>query len=113
LLPIATAMNAVSFFRLFSRLFLGQRRTGFTVMADALPRERWVLAGIVLFMVVGGLFPSAIVIEHSSGIEVNEAARTFGNPQPVRPTCANNLNMQSLLAKSSGKAFIAAVQLKK
>ena len=113
LLPIATAMNAVSFFRLFSRLFLGQRRTGFTVMADALPRERWVLAGIVLFMVVGGLFPSAIVIEPSSGIEVNEAARTFGNPQPVRPTCANNLNMQSLLAKSSGKAFIAAVQLKK
>jgi len=113
LLPIATAMNAVSFFRLFSRLFLGQRRTGFTVMADALPRERWVLAGIVLFMVVGGLFPSAIVIEHSSGIEVNEAARTFGNPQPVRPTCANNLNMQSLLAKSSGKASIAAVQLKK
>jgi NADH-quinone oxidoreductase subunit M len=114
LLPIATAMNAVSFFRLFSRLFLGQRRTGFTVMADALPRERWVLAGIVLFMVVGGLFPSAIVIEHSSGIDVvNEAARTFGNPQPVRPTCANNLNMQSLLAKSSGKAFIAAVQLKK
>src|SRR6185437_15789554 len=114
LLPIATAMNAVSFFRLFSRLFLGQRRTGFTVMADALPRERWVLAGIVLFMVVGGLFPNAIVIEHSSGIDVvNEAARTFGNPQPVRPTCANNLNMQSLLAKSSGKAFIAAVQLKK
>ena len=113
LLPIATAMNAVSFFRLFSRLFLGQRRTGFTVMADALPRERWVLAGIVLFMVVGGLFPSAIVIEPSSGIEVNEAARTFGNPQPVRPTCANNLNMQSLLAKSSGKASIAAVQLKK
>ena len=114
LLPIATAMNAVSFFRLFSRLFLGQRRTGFTVMADALPRERWVLAGIVLFMVVGGLFPSAIVIEHSSGIDVvNEAARTFGNPQPVRPTCANNLNMQSLLAKSSGKASIAAVQLKK
>ena len=40
LLPIATAMNAVTFFRLFSVLFLGKRRTGFTVMADALPRER-------------------------------------------------------------------------
>ena len=44
LLPIATAMNAVSVFRLFTRLFLGKRRTGFTVMADALPRERWILA---------------------------------------------------------------------
>src|SRR6185312_12320476 len=37
-LPIATAMNAVSIFRLFTRLFLGRRRTGFTHMADALPR---------------------------------------------------------------------------
>jgi NADH-quinone oxidoreductase subunit M len=70
LVPIATAMNAVSFFRLFTRLFLGKRRTGFTVMADALPRERWVLAGIVLFVVLGGLFPNATVIEHSSAVDV-------------------------------------------
>jgi NADH-quinone oxidoreductase subunit M len=70
LLPIATAMNAVSFFRLFTRLFLGKRRTGFTIAADALPRERWVLAGIVLFVVLGGLFPNATVIEHSSGVNV-------------------------------------------
>ena len=41
LLPLATAMNAVSVFRLFTRLFLGKRRT--TLMADALPRERWIL----------------------------------------------------------------------
>jgi hypothetical protein len=63
-------MNAVSFFRLFSRLFLGKRRTGFTVMADALPRERWILTGIVLFLVLGGLFPNATVIEHSSEVDV-------------------------------------------
>lgn len=61
LLPIAIAMNAVSIFRLFARLFLGKRRTGFTVMADALPRERWVLTAGVLFVVLGGLFPAAIV----------------------------------------------------
>jgi NADH-quinone oxidoreductase subunit M len=61
LLPIAIAMNAVSIFRLFTRLFLGKRRTGFTVMADALPRERWILTVIVLFVVLGGLFPNAIV----------------------------------------------------
>ena len=78
LLPMATAMNAVSFFRLFTRLFLGKRRTGFTVMADALPRERWVLAGIVLFVVFGGLFPNATVIEHSSEVDVvDQTIRTI------------------------------------
>ncbi len=61
LLPVAIAMNAVSMFRLFTRLFLGKRRTGFTVMADALPRERWILTAGVLFVVLGGLFPNAIV----------------------------------------------------
>ncbi len=61
LLPIATAMNAVSIFRLFATLFLGKRQTGFTIMADALPRERWILAAGVLFVVFGGLFPQAIV----------------------------------------------------
>ncbi|HLK62613.1 MAG TPA: proton-conducting transporter membrane subunit [Bryobacteraceae bacterium] len=61
LLPLATAMNAVSIFRLFTRLFLGKRRTGFTVMADALPRERWILTAGVLFVVLGGLFPNAFI----------------------------------------------------
>jgi NADH-quinone oxidoreductase subunit M len=74
LLPIATAMNAVSVFRLFTRLFLGKRRTGFTVMADALPRERWILAAGVLFVVLGGLFPSVIVAQRSAGIEIVERA---------------------------------------
>lgn len=90
LLPIATAMNAVSFFRLFSRLFLGKRRTGFTIMADALPRERWILAGIVLFLVLGGLFPNATVIEHSSEVDVvDEAIRpstTLTGPRATRTT---------------------------
>src|SRR4029078_7889086 len=61
LLPIATALNAVSIFRLFVRLFLGKRRTGFTGMGEALPRERWILAAGVLFVVLGGLFPAALV----------------------------------------------------
>ena len=65
-LPIATAMNAVSIFRLFARLFLGKRRTGFTHMADALPRERWTLAAGVLFVVAGGLFPNVIVGQRSA-----------------------------------------------
>ncbi|HLJ49191.1 MAG TPA: proton-conducting transporter membrane subunit [Bryobacteraceae bacterium] len=69
LLPVAIAMNAVSVFRLFVRLFLGKRRTGFTVMADALPRERWTLTVGVLFVVLGGLFPSAIVSLRSAEAE--------------------------------------------
>jgi len=74
LLPIATAMNAVSIFRLFTRLFLGKRRTGFTVMADALPRERWTLAAAVLFVVLGGLFPNVIVIQRSAQADIVEQA---------------------------------------
>lgn len=78
LLPIATAMNAISIFRLFTRLFLGKRRTGFTVMADALPRERWILAAGVLFVVLGGLLPNAIVIQRSAqGDIVGHAIRTL------------------------------------
>jgi NADH-quinone oxidoreductase subunit M len=68
--PIATTMNAVSVFRLFTRLFLGRRRTGLTVMADAVPRERWILAAGVLFVVLGGLFPNVIVAQRSAEIDV-------------------------------------------
>jgi NADH-quinone oxidoreductase subunit M len=95
LLPIATAMNAVSFFRLFTRLFLGKHRTGFTIMADALPRERWVLAGIVLFVVLGGLFPNATVIQHSSGGDVvDEAIRTSKILKRSTGESDNNSSMQ-------------------
>jgi NADH-quinone oxidoreductase subunit M len=74
LLPVATALNAVSIFRLFARLFLGKRRTGFTIMADALPRERWILAAGVLFVVLGGLFPNLIVAQRSAEAETVEQA---------------------------------------
>lgn len=84
LLPVATAMNAVSIFRLFTRLFLGKRRTGFTVTADALPRERWILAAGVLFVVFGGLFPNAIVIQRSSEADlVQEGIHTAADLNPV------------------------------
>ncbi|HKT26348.1 MAG TPA: proton-conducting transporter membrane subunit [Terriglobales bacterium] len=98
LLPIATAMNAISVFRLFTRLFLGKRRTGFTVMADALPRERWILASGVLFVVFGGLFPNAVVIQRSSeadlvqeaihtGVDLNSIGKVDGPPEK-RPIAA-------------------------
>jgi NADH-quinone oxidoreductase subunit M len=74
LLPIATALNAVSVFRLFTRLFLGRHRTGFTITADALPRERWILTAGVLFVVLGGLFPSAFVALQSAQAEIVDQA---------------------------------------
>lgn len=83
LIPIATAMNAVSVFRLFVRLFLGKRRTGFTVMADALPRERWILAAGMLFVVLGGLYPGAIVAQHSLRTEIAER-QPAAKPVPVK-----------------------------
>lgn len=89
LLPISTAMNAVSFFRLFARLFLGKRRTGFTVMADALPRERWILTAGVLFVVLGGLFPSAIVTLRSAEAEAVEQAIGV----PIRPAPVFDLKL--------------------
>lgn len=81
LLPIATAMNAVSFFRLFTRLFLGKRRTGFTTTADALPREQWILTAGVLFVILGGLFPSTIVTPRLAEAETSEQAAHA----PLRP----------------------------
>jgi NADH-quinone oxidoreductase subunit M len=74
LLPIATAMNAVSVFRLFARLFLGKRRTGFTAVVDALPRERWILAIGIVFVVLGGLFPNVIVARRSAEAGLVEGA---------------------------------------
>jgi NADH-quinone oxidoreductase subunit M len=78
LLPIAIAMNAISIFRLFARLFLGKRRTGFTVMADALPRERWILTAGVVFVVVGGLFPTAMVVLRSADASVVQETLSAG-----------------------------------
>ena len=90
LLPIAIAMNAISVFRLFARLFLGKRRTGFTVMADALPRERWILTAGVLFVVLGGLFPNAIVAlgpaagETVKVTDVGVATKPSATPAPAQ-----------------------------
>ncbi len=83
LLPIATAMNAISIFRLFTRLFLGKRRTGFTIMADALPRERWMLAAGLIFVVLGGLFPNAIVALQTAEAETVASSAPRREPVPL------------------------------
>jgi len=93
LLPIAIAMNAVSIFRLFTRLFLGKRRTGFTVMADALLRERWILTAGVLFVVLGGLFPNAIVVLRPVDVETVEQvidSPAHPNQRPLERAVSNS-----------------------
>ncbi|MBC8168034.1 MAG: hypothetical protein H7Y20_19470 [Bryobacteraceae bacterium] len=60
-MPLATALNAIQVFRLFSHLFLGRQASVGQGVPDALPRERWVLSAILLFLVLGGLAPSVLV----------------------------------------------------
>jgi NADH-quinone oxidoreductase subunit M len=60
-LPLATALNAVNIFRLFSRLFMGRRTTAVPMFPDALPRERAVLAIFLLFLIAGGLLPGRLL----------------------------------------------------
>lgn len=92
LLPLAIAMNAVSIFRLFTRLFLGKRRTGFTIMADALPRERWILTAGVFFVVLGGLFPNGIVALGTVNSEIVEAVTS--EPTHSIPFAGRELHAQ-------------------
>jgi NADH-quinone oxidoreductase subunit M len=60
-LPVVTAVNAFSVVRLFARLFLGRPRAAVHNLADALPRERWVLTAALLFLLLGGLFPAPLI----------------------------------------------------
>jgi NADH-quinone oxidoreductase subunit M len=60
-LPLATALNAISFYRLFSRMFLGRRAETTPVFPDALPRERAVLTVLVLCLIAGGLAPGYVI----------------------------------------------------
>jgi NADH-quinone oxidoreductase subunit M len=64
-LPLATALNAIHLYRLFSTLFLGRRPSHVMPVADALPRERWCLSAIVAFLVVSGLAPQLLIPSRS------------------------------------------------
>ena len=109
LLPIATAMNAVSVFRLFTRLFLGKRRTGFTLMADALPRERWILTAGVLFVVLGGLFPNAIVAQRLTEAETVDQAIGTPRPPTANPELTNDA-VEMLSQRLSANSRVDSVE---
>ncbi len=82
-LPLATALNAVTVFRLFTTLFMGKRATLATPIPDALLRERLAMAITVVLLVTGGLVPSVLV-----GLRTPSAARL-----------ANMLAPQSIVRK--------------
>jgi NADH-quinone oxidoreductase subunit M len=60
-LPLATALNAITGFRMASRLFWGRRPTVATPIVDARLRERLALSVPVVALVVGGLFPGLFI----------------------------------------------------
>ncbi|MFN7922332.1 MAG: proton-conducting transporter membrane subunit [Bryobacteraceae bacterium] len=60
-LPLATAINAITFLRLFATIFLGQRVASLPHLPDARRRERWALSVCVALLVLGGLFPQVAV----------------------------------------------------
>jgi NADH:ubiquinone oxidoreductase subunit 4 (subunit M) len=80
-------MNAVSLFRLFSKIFLGARAGAVYGVTDAAPRERWVLAAIALFLVVAGLTPATIVGFRTPAAQAAQAPahETAGGPLPATP----------------------------
>ncbi|MBI3298976.1 MAG: hypothetical protein HYZ75_12470 [Elusimicrobia bacterium] len=60
-LPVVSALNGFVVLRLFALLFWGPALDAARGMPDALPRERWFLSAAVLFLLFGGLFPSALL----------------------------------------------------
>jgi NADH-quinone oxidoreductase subunit M len=60
---LAMILNAISFLRAFTLTFLGQLRRGVRrgTLQDLLPRERMTAVGLLLVLVLAGIFPGAIV----------------------------------------------------
>jgi NADH-quinone oxidoreductase subunit M len=60
-LPLATALNAITIYRLFAMLFLGRAAAATPKLRDAMPGERWALSAVAVFLVANGLVPSILV----------------------------------------------------
>ena len=68
-LPLATALNAINVFRLFSHVFFGRKTTQVPVFPDALRGERLALSALVLFLIAGGVMPRLIISTRSASAE--------------------------------------------
>ena len=79
-LLFTTAFNAINFMRLFGTLFLGVLPKHVINIPDALPRERWPLAACMVFLILGGLFPSVVIGWRAEAASVIETA--LGGAKP-------------------------------
>lgn len=77
-LPIATAFNAINLLRIFNILFLGLLQRDVIDIPDALPRERWPLAVLAVFLIGGGILPSVVIHWRESAAHVIEKALGVG-----------------------------------
>ncbi|MCX6597182.1 MAG: proton-conducting transporter membrane subunit [Acidobacteria bacterium] len=69
--PLATALNAIGIFRLFGILFLGRRLAPTMIVPDAITRERWPLAALILLLVALGLVPQmAINLRSAAAVQL-------------------------------------------
>jgi formate hydrogenlyase subunit 3/multisubunit Na+/H+ antiporter MnhD subunit len=84
LLPLATALNAIHVIRVFQTLFLGTLPKHVHDVPDALPRERWPLAFITAFLIIGGLIPALILPLHLPAAE--HLAKGLTAHLPLRPS---------------------------
>ena len=60
-LPVATALIAIRLLGLFSSMFLGRLGSSVPAVADAMPRERWVLTAMIALLVIAGLVPQTVI----------------------------------------------------
>lgn len=75
-LPLATALNGITIFRLFTTLFLGRAAKDSVAITDALPAERWSLTATSAFLVITGIAPALLIGLRSAHAE--QLARLLG-----------------------------------
>jgi len=76
-LLVTSAFNAINLIRLYGILFLGVLPKHVIDIPDALPRERWPLTACVVFLILGGLFPSIIIGWRAETVQAIEKALGF------------------------------------
>ncbi|MBS1832720.1 MAG: hypothetical protein JST65_08405 [Acidobacteria bacterium] len=83
-IPVATALNAITIYRLFTRLFLGARVDVLPTVPDARLRERLPLTAIVLGLVIFGVFPQLAVNLRARAAEQLVRAESRGDAASAR-----------------------------
>ncbi len=85
-IPVATALNAIGIFRLFGIIFLGRRLAPTMIVPDAVTRERWPLAALILLLVALGLVPQmAINLRSAAAMKLERIENPAAQPGEAQP----------------------------